>query len=185
MAHLYALQGAMASRSEAALLTATKEIISTQGIKNLAMIDIADLSQVSRATLYNHFRDKDAVSSCALMAEIAAWAIDQGKTLYELLQDIYLEYGFSKEKLKSVVRKGKTGAEEIEQIMVGFRNNPPKELGGSPMEWVKDYSTNVAKNLITGEEKKIDQTEQIGMEGSHPASGRLEARLCRLPQTGC
>ena len=102
-------------------------------------------------------RDKDAVTSCALMAEIAAWAIDQGKTLYELLQDIYLEYGFSKEKLKSVVRKGKSGAEEIEQIMTRFRNDPPKELGGSPMEWVKDYSTNIAKNLITGEEKKIDQ----------------------------
>ncbi len=102
-------------------------------------------------------RDKDAVTSCALMAEIAAWAIDQGKTLYELLQDIYLEYGFSKEKLKSVVRKGKTGAEEIEQIMVRFRNNPPKQLGGSRMEWVKDYSVNIAKNLITGEEKKIDQ----------------------------
>ena len=102
-------------------------------------------------------RDKDAVTSCALMAEIAAWAIDQGKTLYELLQDIYLEYGFSKEKLKSVVRKGKTGAEEIEQIMTRFRNDPPKELGGSPMEWVKDYSTNIAKNMITGEEKKIDQ----------------------------
>ncbi|HSO85724.1 MAG TPA: phospho-sugar mutase [Draconibacterium sp.] len=102
-------------------------------------------------------RDKDAVTSCALMAEIAAWAIDQGKTLYELLQDIYLEYGFSKEKLKSVVRKGKTGAEEIEQIMTRFRKDPPKELGGSPMEWVKDYSTNIAINLITGEEKKIDQ----------------------------
>ena len=102
-------------------------------------------------------RDKDAVSSCALMAEIAAWAIDQGKTLYELLQDIYLEYGFSKEKLKSVVRKGKSGAEEIEQIMTRFRNDPPKELGGSPMEWVKDYSTLIAKNLISGEEKKIDQ----------------------------
>ncbi|MCK3683316.1 phospho-sugar mutase [Maribellus sp. YY47] len=102
-------------------------------------------------------RDKDAVSSCALMAEIAAWAMDQGKTLYELLQDIYLEYGFSREKMKYVVRKGKTGAEEIQQIMTKFRNDPPKELGGSPMEWVKDYSTLVAKNLITGEEKKIDQ----------------------------
>ena len=102
-------------------------------------------------------RDKDAVSSCALMAEIAAWAIDQGKTLYELLQDIYLEYGFSKEKMKYIVRKGKTGAEEIEQIMTRFRNNPPKELGGSPLEWVKDYSTLVAKNLITGAERKIDQ----------------------------
>ncbi len=102
-------------------------------------------------------RDKDAVSACALMAEITAWAIDQGKTLYELLQDIYLEYGFSREKMKYVVRKGKSGAEEIQQIMTKFRNDPPRELGGSPMEWVKDYSTLVAKNLITGEEKKIDQ----------------------------
>ncbi len=102
-------------------------------------------------------RDKDAVSSCALMAEITAWAIDQGKSLYELLQDIYLEYGFSREKMKYVVRKGKSGAEEIQQIMMKFRNDPPKELGGSAMEWVKDYSTLVAKNLVTGEEKKIDQ----------------------------
>ena len=102
-------------------------------------------------------RDKDAVSACALMAEITAWAIDQGKTLYELLQDIYLEYGFSREKMKYVVRKGKTGAEEIQQIMTDFRSTPPSELGGSPMEWVKDYSTLIAKNLITGEEKKIDQ----------------------------
>ena len=102
-------------------------------------------------------RDKDAVTSCALMAEIAAWSIDQGKTLYELLQDIYLEYGFSKEKMKYIVRKGMTGAAEIEQIMIRFRNNPPKQLGGSPMEWVKDYETLVAKNLLTGEEKPIDQ----------------------------
>ncbi len=102
-------------------------------------------------------RDKDAVSSVALMAEITAWAIDQGKTLYELIQDIYLEYGYSKEKMKYVVRKGKTGAEEIQQIMTNLRNKPPKELGGSPMEWVKDYSILIAKNLLTGEEKKIDQ----------------------------
>lgn len=102
-------------------------------------------------------RDKDAVTSCALMAEIAAWAIDQGKTLYELLQDIYLEYGFSKEKMKYIVRKGMTGAAEIEQIMVRFRNDPPKQLGGSPLEWVKDYETLVARNLLTGEEVKIDQ----------------------------
>ena len=102
-------------------------------------------------------RDKDAVSSCALMAEITAWAIDQGKTLYELLQDIYLEYGYSKEKMKYIVRKGKSGADEIRQIMEDFRAQPPKELGGSPMEWLKDYSTLLAKNLLTGQEKKIDQ----------------------------
>jgi AcrR family transcriptional regulator len=72
VAHLYAPQGATASRSEAALLTATKEIISAQGIKNLAMIDIADISQVSRATLYNHFRDKDAVLYSLLSREVIA-----------------------------------------------------------------------------------------------------------------
>ncbi len=102
-------------------------------------------------------RDKDAVSSCALMAEITAWAIDQGKSLYELLQDIYLEYGYSKEKMKYIVRKGKSGAEEIEQIMTKFRNDPPKELGGSPMEWIKDYETLDAINLLTGEKNKINQ----------------------------
>ncbi len=104
-------------------------------------------------------RDKDAVSSCALMAEITAWAIDQGKTLYELLQDIYLEYGYSKEKMEYIVRKGKSGAEEIQQIMAKFRNDPPKKLGGSPMEWVKDYSTLEAKNLLTGETAKIDKKD--------------------------
>ncbi len=102
-------------------------------------------------------RDKDAVSSCALMAEITAWAKSKGKSLFELLQDIYLEYGFSKEKMKYVVRKGQAGAEEIRQLMVRFRNNPPRELGGSPMERVKDYETLVEKNLLTGEEKPVHQ----------------------------
>lgn len=102
-------------------------------------------------------RDKDAVSSCALMAEIAAWAKSQGKTLYEMLQDIYLEYGYSKEKMKYVVRKGKSGADEILQIMAKFRSNPPKSLGGSPLETVKDYLSRIEKNLASGEEKAIDK----------------------------
>jgi phosphoglucomutase len=102
-------------------------------------------------------RDKDAVSSCALMAEIAAWAKDQGKSLYELLLDIYLEYGYSREKMKYIVRKGKTGAEEIQQMMVNFRTNPPKVLGGSKLKIVKDYETLIAKNLLSREESKIDQ----------------------------
>lgn len=102
-------------------------------------------------------RDKDAVTSCALMAEITAWAKSKGKSLFELLQDIYLEYGYSKEKMKYVVRKGQTGAEEIRQIMARFRGNPPQQLGGSPLEWVKDYATLVQKNLLTGEETPIDQ----------------------------
>ncbi|MDP3431677.1 MAG: phospho-sugar mutase, partial [Bacteroidota bacterium] len=102
-------------------------------------------------------RDKDAVSSCALMAEIVAWAKDQGKSLYEMLLDIYVQYGFSREKLKSVVRKGKAGAEEIEQMMVNFRTNPPKVLGGSKLKIVKDYETLVARNVLSGEETAIDQ----------------------------
>ncbi|WP_205461974.1 phospho-sugar mutase [Mangrovibacterium lignilyticum] len=102
-------------------------------------------------------RDKDAVSSCALMGEIAAWAKDQGKSLYELIQDLYLEYGYSKEKMKYIVRPGKTGADEIKQMMVNFRANPPKELGGSKLKIVKDYADLSEKNVLTGDVKKIDQ----------------------------
>ena len=102
-------------------------------------------------------RDKDSVTSCVLMAEIAAWAKDQGKSLYELLKAIYAEYGFSKEKMKYIVREGQQGAVEIENMMVGFRNDPPKELGGSKLEIVKDYSTLIAKNVLTGAEEKINQ----------------------------
>ncbi len=102
-------------------------------------------------------RDKDAVTSCALMAEITAWAKSQGKSLYELLQDIYLEYGYSKEKMKYVVRKGQAGAEEIRQLMVRFRNQPPAELAGSPLVRIKDYENLLEKNLITGEEIPIIQ----------------------------
>ena len=107
----------------------------------------------------SYVRDKDAVSSCALMAEITAWAKDKGKTLYELLKDIYLEYGYSKEKMKYVVRKGRTGAEEIKKMMVNFRENPPKRIGGSLLETVKDYGCLKDKNMITGEEKTINQKE--------------------------
>jgi phosphoglucomutase len=102
-------------------------------------------------------RDKDAVTSCALMAEIAAWAKDNKLSLFEMLQDIYLRYGYSRERMKYIVRKGKTGAEEIEQLMVKFRKNPPKQLAGSPLERVKDYETLTEKNLLTGETKPIQQ----------------------------
>lgn len=104
-------------------------------------------------------RDKDAVSSCAVMAEVTAWAKDNGKSLYELLQDIYLEYGFSKEKLISVVRKGKAGADEIKQMMEDFRSNTPKSLGGSAVKILKDYGSLEAKNLLTGDMEKLDFPE--------------------------
>lgn len=86
-------------------------------------------------------RDKDAVSACCLIAEIAAWAKDNGKTLYELLKDIYVEYGFSKEKGISVVKPGKSGADEIKQMMSNFRSNPPKEMAGSKIILWKDFQT--------------------------------------------
>lgn len=84
-------------------------------------------------------RDKDAVSAMCLLAEICAYAKDQGKTLYDLLMEIYLEYGFSHEVTVNVVRPGKTGADEIKQMMENFRNNPPKQLGDSPIVITKDF----------------------------------------------
>lgn len=96
-------------------------------------------------------RDKDAVSSCALMAEITAWAKNQGKSLYQLLLDIYVEYGFSLEKGISVVKKGKSGADEIKQMMETFRANRPKEIAGSPVVLVKDFNTLTAIDPATGE----------------------------------
>jgi phosphoglucomutase len=101
-------------------------------------------------------RDKDGVSSCTLMAEIAAWAKDNGMTLYQLLKQIYLEYGYGKEKGISVVRKGKSGAEEIAQIMTDFRTNPPKELAGSAIRIIKDYKTLKQTNVATGEVTGLD-----------------------------
>lgn len=101
-------------------------------------------------------RDKDAVSACAMFAEMAAWAKDNGKTLYEMLQDIYVEYGYSKEKMIYIVRHGKTGADEIRQMMVDFRNETPKTLAGSPVIAVKDYLALVKKDLVSGEIEKLD-----------------------------
>ena len=84
-------------------------------------------------------RDKDAVSACSLLAEICAWAKDQGKTLYDVLMDIYLEYGFSYNKAVNIVKPGKSGAEEIKAMMENFRTNRPKELGGSKVVLTKDF----------------------------------------------
>ena len=86
-------------------------------------------------------RDKDAVSACSLLAEICAWAKDQGKTLYEVLMEIYEEYGFSYNKAINVVKPGKSGADEIKAMMENFRANPPKELDGSPVVLAKDFKT--------------------------------------------
>ena len=84
-------------------------------------------------------RDKDAVSACCLLAEICAWAKDQGKTLFDVLMDIYVEYGFALNHTINVVKPGKSGADEIKAMMDRFRANPPKELAGSPVVVTKDY----------------------------------------------
>ena len=101
-------------------------------------------------------RDKDAVSSITLMCEIAAWAADRNLTLYDLLIDIYNEYGFSREKGVSVVRPGKSGADEIVAMMKNFRENPPKSLAGSPVVIIKDYADLNCKNLTTGDVSKMN-----------------------------
>lgn len=106
-------------------------------------------------------RDKDAVLSCALIAEMTAWAKDNGKSLYELLIDVYLEFGFYKESLVSITRKGKQGAEEIAAMMDKFRNTPPAEIDGSPVVWVKDYKSGVARNV------KESREEQTGLPSSN------------------
>ena len=85
-------------------------------------------------------RDKDAPITCAFVAECAAWAAEQGKTLYQLLQDIYAEFGYYKESLISLTKKGKAGLEEIAQMMVDYRNNPPTEMAGSPVIKLIDYN---------------------------------------------
>lgn len=101
-------------------------------------------------------RDKDAVSACSLLAEICAWAKDQGKTLYDVLMEIYLEYGFALNHTINVVKPGKTGADEIKQMMVDFRANPPKELAGSKVVLVKDYLT-LKATASDGSVTDIDQ----------------------------
>ena len=106
----------------------------------------------------DYVRDKDAVSACALAAEAAAWAKDtMGLTLYEWLQQLYVKYGFYRESLVSVVRKGKEGAEEIQRMMVNFRENPPKELAGSEVLTVRDYKSLEEVNLRSGVRTPIDQ----------------------------
>jgi len=101
-------------------------------------------------------RDKDAISACAMLAETAAWAADQGKSMYELLKDLYVEFGFYKEKLLSVTKKGKAGTEEIKALMYRFRNNPPSEVGGSKLSMIKDYQAGICRSLVDNTTSTID-----------------------------
>ncbi|MBK9734577.1 MAG: phospho-sugar mutase [Saprospiraceae bacterium] len=103
-----------------------------------------------------HARDKDAVISCAMFAEMAAYYKDMGSSLYDAMVNMYIEYGFYKEKLISLTKKGKSGAEEIKQMMENYRNDTPLNLGGVKVIMLKDYKTGISKNMLNGETEKID-----------------------------
>lgn len=101
-------------------------------------------------------RDKDAVNSCAFIAEMTAYFKSQGKTVFQVLTELYVKYGFYKEKLISLTKKGKAGADEIKQMMVYLRKNAPKTLGGIAVKEIRDYENQVSNNLISGETTAID-----------------------------
>ena len=103
-----------------------------------------------------HARDKDAVVSCTMIAEMTAYYKDQGSSLYDGLIDLYLEYGIYKEKLISITKKGKSGAEEIKAMMDRYRTAPPTSLGGAKVATIKDYKSSVSTDVQTGETTKID-----------------------------
>jgi phosphoglucomutase len=103
----------------------------------------------------DYVRDKDAIGSCALVAEAAAWAQEHGKSLWELLLDIYAGYGLYREKLVNVVRKGAEGAGEIKKMMEGYRSNPPAEISGSKVIRIDDYLTLVSTDLVTGKKEPL------------------------------
>ncbi len=103
-----------------------------------------------------HVRDKDAVVSAAIIAEMTAYYKDQGSSLFEALLDMYIEHGYFRERLVSVYKRGREGAQEIQQMLANYRNNPPESLGGSKVVTIKDYKTQEEKDLKSGETKSID-----------------------------
>ena len=121
-------------------------------------------------------RDKDAIISCAMIAETAAWAADKGIGLYDLLIDIYLEFGLHKEKLVSVVRKGKTGAEDIQAMMKNFRENPPESLGNSDVIEIKDYQSGVSLDRITGKSENINLPKSNVLQFFTKDGGKVSVR---------
>ena len=104
----------------------------------------------------DYVRDKDAVASCALAAETTAWAKSKGMSLFELLLGIYVQFGFYKEKLINIVRKGKEGADEIIAMMTGYRNNPPEKINNSQVIKINDYETQISHDIIKGTKTEIN-----------------------------
>ena len=104
----------------------------------------------------DNVRDKDAIASVALICEMAAFALSQGRSLYEQLIDIYVKYGYYKESLISITKKGMKGADEIAEMMHGYRENPPTTINGSPVVSIYDYQLQQVKSVKTGEQQAID-----------------------------
>ncbi|TAL62771.1 MAG: phospho-sugar mutase [Bacteroidetes bacterium] len=102
-----------------------------------------------------YVRDKDAIASCALVAEAAAWSKSRGMSLFDLLIDIYVQYGFYKEKLINIVRKGKEGADEIRAMMTGYRKNPPEKINNSKVVRINDYEKQMSHDILKGSKTKI------------------------------
>ncbi|MFV1884176.1 MAG: phospho-sugar mutase [Balneola sp.] len=123
-----------------------------------------------------HVRDKDAVVSAVIIAEMAAYYKDKGSSLFEALLEMYVEHGFFKERLVSVTKKGKAGAEEIQQMMKDFRSNTPGTLGGSKVVMLKDYQSQEEKNLETGEVTPIDLPKSNVLQFITEDGGIISAR---------
>ncbi len=121
-------------------------------------------------------RDKDAIASCAMIAELAASAKENGSSVFETLIDIYNQHGLYKESLLSITKKGKAGADEIKQMMADLRANPPVALGGSKVVKVADYDTQEAKNMVDGTTSKIDLPKANVLQFFTEEGSKISAR---------
>jgi phosphoglucomutase len=121
-------------------------------------------------------RDKDAIASCAMIAEMAAVAKAEGKSLFDKLIDMYLEYGFYLEKLVSITKKGKSGQDDIKQMMENFRQNPPKTLAGSRVIKMMDYHKQLETNLLSGETQAIQMEKSNVLQFFTEAGDKISAR---------
>lgn len=121
-------------------------------------------------------RDKDAIASCAMLAEMTAWAKDQGLTVFDLLTEVFKKYGFYLEDLVSMTKKGKEGAEEIQAMMAGFRSNPPATIAGSKVVKTCDYQSLEEKNMLTGDVKSIDLPQSNVLQFFLEDGAKISAR---------
>ena len=121
-------------------------------------------------------RDKDAIASCAMLAEMAAWAKENGMSIFDLLTEVYKQFGFYQESLISITRKGKSGAEEIQEMMKDMRNNPPQTIHGSSVLKVYDYQSSEVNDLATGTKEKLDFPKSNVLQYTTEDGTKISAR---------